>query len=120
MKISLLYNKSDLKRRTKEKILHESYISFTEAADRQGIKYKRDYNGLMQDMIIHEFPFEPEYWMQYPEKKNMDFVEGATLPIFKSFDHEFFQNKLQYLKEKIPLIKNEISQSTWEKITPLK
>ena len=74
---------------------------------------------MMPEMVIQDFPYEPEYWTQFPMKNDMDFVEGATLPIYRSFDDEGVQLLLQIFKEKMPIMKNEILKLTWEKIRPL-
>jgi len=121
IKMSVISNQNEKKEKLQDKLLIESCISFTEAADRQGENYSGDYNAIMPDMLIQDFPYEPEYWTQFAEKRNMDFAEGAKLSIYKNLysgDDEIQYYQL-FLRKNMPIIKNEISKLTWEKIISL-
>ncbi|MDR2145276.1 MAG: carboxypeptidase-like regulatory domain-containing protein [Tannerella sp.] len=117
MYISVIQNTNLQGRRTQDKILYESVISFPEAADRQKKKYKGEYMDVFEEMIITELPFESEYWKQFPAESNMNFSEGAQLPIFR--DLTTLQELQIQTQKGQQQMKNEIVTLTWEKIEPI-
>ena len=114
--MSVIRNKNNNDEQLQDMLLLESCISFTEVADRRVKNYKLDYNSVMTELAIPEFPYEPEYWTQFPEKKDMDFEEGATLPIYSTFYNERMKYIQGFAEKNMPIIKNEISKLKWEKI----
>ena len=119
IKMSVISNQNNRKEKLQDKLLIESCISFTEAADRQSGNYEGDYNAIMPDLVIPDLSYEPEYWMQFSAKEGMNFIEGARYPIYKNLNNEEIQYYQRFFEKNIPKIESEISKSTWEKIIPI-
>ena len=104
-------------RRKQQKGLSENYISFTKMALSPIKKYKGDYNLVVYHPIsIPGMPYEPEYWLQYPNIKGIkdeQFIEGVNEQIFREEPNEEVMGLFHQIDQQI---KNEIKELTWKDI----
>ena len=118
MHVSVIQNKNLQGRKIQDKIMYESRISFTEAAGRQQKKNKDEYLEVYGEMMVAELPYEPDYWKQFPAKSEMNFAEGAPLPIFRHEDDPEMQRIRISTLNCQRQMKKEITSLSWGKIQP--
>ena len=119
MQVSVIKNINLRGSRAQDKILYESRILFSEADNRKMKKYMNDYVEVFEEMIVTKLPYEPEYWTTFPPKDNMNFAEGAQLPIFRYPDDPDIQNLRISSQTGMQKMKNEISTLSWKTIQPI-
>ena len=123
MAISMIRNKTSRGARAQDKILCESRIYFSEADSRKGKKYQKEYRKyhyMHETVTIADFPYEPEYWKTFTAYNNMNFTEGANMPVYISPDDPLIQELLPYSQAANQYMKEEIQLLNWKTIQPFR